>query len=364
MTRRADVHRIAMQSPDDVSGIRLLIEQARLDPCTVVAVLGKTEGNGCVNDFTRGYATQSLRHLFSHWLSEDQLDKVPFVMSGGTEGGLSPHWIVITVKKNEEPPQNSATVAQALAVGSAVTRDLLPSELGRCVQADIVKQGVLKAMHQANIQSPDDVHLVQVKCPLLTSGRIEQVGGDVATTDTLKSMSLSRAASALGVGMALGEVARVDDVRIGTDLSLWSGRASCSAGIELMGCEIVVLGQSISWSGPLRVAHAVMQDTIDASTLMDLIARTSGERYASAHGSHIVATLAKAEASSTGHIRGSRHTMLNDSDIAATRHVRSFVGGLLAGLVGNTEIFVSGGAEHQGPDGGGPVAIIYSTDSL
>jgi hypothetical protein len=26
----------------------------------------------------------------------------------------------------------------------------------------------------------------------------------------------------------------------------------------------------------------------------------------------------------------------------------------------NTEWFVSGGAEHQGPDGGGPFAIIYS----
>jgi cyanuric acid amidohydrolase len=26
--------------------------------------------------------------------------------------------------------------------------------------------------------------------------------------------------------------------------------------------------------------------------------------------------------------------------------------------VGHAEIFVSGGAEHQGPDGGGPIAII------
>jgi cyanuric acid amidohydrolase len=34
------------------------------------------------------------------------------------------------------------------------------------------------------------------------------------------------------------------------------------------------------------------------------------------------------------------------------------VGGVLAGLVGRTDLFVSGGAEHQGPDGGGPVAAI------
>jgi cyanuric acid amidohydrolase len=27
-------------------------------------------------------------------------------------------------------------------------------------------------------------------------------------------------------------------------------------------------------------------------------------------------------------------------------------------MVGHAEIYVSGGAEHQGPDGGGPVALI------
>ncbi len=50
--------------------------------------------------------------------------------------------------------------------------------------------------------------------------------------------------------------------------------------------------------------------------------------------------------------------MLDDSDINATRHARALVGGVLAGLFGSTELFVSGGAEHQGPDGGGPVAVI------
>jgi cyanuric acid amidohydrolase len=68
--------------------------------------------------------------------------------------------------------------------------------------------------------------------------------------------------------------------------------------------------------------------------------------------------LAKAEAASTGRLRGCRHTMLDDSDIPATRHARSFVAGALAGLIGHAELYVSGGAEHQGPDGGGPVAII------
>jgi cyanuric acid amidohydrolase len=68
--------------------------------------------------------------------------------------------------------------------------------------------------------------------------------------------------------------------------------------------------------------------------------------------------LAKAEASRGGTIRGARHIMGDDSDIHATRHARALVGGVLAAAIGFTELFVSGGAEHQGPDGGGPIAVI------
>ena len=51
--------------------------------------------------------------------------------------------------------------------------------------------------------------------------------------------------------------------------------------------------------------------------------------------------------------------MGSDSDINATRHARAAVGGLLAGVFGETRLYVSGGAEHQGPEGGGPVCIVY-----
>ncbi len=77
-----------------------------------------------------------------------------------------------------------------------------------------------------------------------------------------------------------------------------------------------------------------------------------------AERSRLTAVFAKAEASHDGRLRGHRHTMLDDSDISSTRHARAFVCGALAGLVGHAEIYVSGGAEHQGPDGGGPVALV------
>jgi len=52
-TTLVDVIRIATKGPGDVSGLLSLIAQRRIDPTSIVAILGKTEGNGGVNDFTR-----------------------------------------------------------------------------------------------------------------------------------------------------------------------------------------------------------------------------------------------------------------------------------------------------------------------
>jgi len=85
--------------------------------------------------------------------------------------------------------------------------------------------------------------------------------------------------------------------------------------------------------------------------------------FANTPADRLAALFCKAEASRTGTIRGHRHIMLDDSDINATRHARALVGGVLAGRIGDTRLFVSGGAEHQGPEGGGPLAVILSLRS-
>ena len=254
----------------------------------------------------------------------------------------------------------------ALALGRARTAALPFEHLGRLEQVDLVAGAVRNAMKEAEIVAPGDVHFVQIKCPLLTLERVAEVearGMTTATRDTLKSMGLSRAASALGIAVALGEIKRADltNELIGRDFRLYSSRASASAGIELTDHEIVVLGSAQDWRGPLRITHSVMDDCIDIDPVRTALASlgfTSAGQLRAAERPRLVALFAKAEASSTGRLRGYRHAMLDDSDISSTRHARAFVAGALAGLVGHAELYVSGGAEHQGPDGGGPVAII------
>jgi cyanuric acid amidohydrolase len=352
MARGARVLRLPTSGPQDTAALAAAIAAGEVDPATIVAIIGKTEGNGCVNDFTRGYATLALKLLLAESLkyAPHEIDRrVAIVMSGGTEGGLSPHLLVFC-----REAAATAAADKRLAIGIGLTRAFAPEEIGRTAQIDATAEGVAAAMKDAGITSPSDVHFVQIKCPLLTKERIEEAarrGVSVATDDTYHSMALSRGASALGVAVALGEVpaATATEAAICRDWSLYSNVASTSAGVELLRNEIVVLGNAAGWAGDLVIDHDVMKDAIDAEAARRVLARTGGQ---------VVAVLAKAEAAPSGEIRGRRHTMLDDSDIHSTRHARALVGGVLAGVLGDTMLYVSGGAEHQGPPGGGPVAII------
>jgi len=49
---------------------------------------------------------------------------------------------------------------------------------------------------------------------------------------------------------------------------------------------------------------------------------------------------------------------VTDSDISSTRHARAVVNAVIAGITGDPMVYVSGGTEHQGPLGGGPIAVI------
>ncbi|MBU5436961.1 ring-opening amidohydrolase [Tissierella sp. MSJ-40] len=359
------VYRIPMAGPDDVSGLKELIEAGDIVSSEIVAVLGKTEGNGCVNDFTRGFCTFAFRSFLAKELGkteEEVEEKVAFVMSGGTEGVMTPHATIFTKREIDEVE----TEDKSLAVSVGFTRDFLPEEIGTLTMVKEVEKVVLDLMKSAGIDNKEDVHFVQIKCPLLTSDRILEAksrGKSVVVEDTYKSMGYSRGASALGVAVALEEVdeSKVTEESILKDWSLYSKVASTSAGVELMNCEIILMGNSKKSISKYRIGHSVMKDSIDLEGVIEAI-KDSGleiDKLPSEEDKkRIVNVLAKAEASPDGYVRNRRNTMLTDSDINHTRHARAVVNGVIASIVGDPMVYVSGGAEHQGPAGGGPVAVI------
>src|SRR5437868_2773770 len=95
--RSAQVFRLSMAHPGDLSELERLIVSGKIRAEKVAAFFGKTEGKGGINDFRRGSFSQTLMALLSRHLSEpaEQLiRKVPCVLSGGPEGVMSPHYIV------------------------------------------------------------------------------------------------------------------------------------------------------------------------------------------------------------------------------------------------------------------------------
>ena len=340
---KVNVFKLPQRSPDDLSAIDTLIQTQQLDPSTIVAILGKTEGNGCVNDFTRGFAVQSLKTYLGGLIGRDRSEQILYVMSGGTEGVLSPHLTVFT----RQPDQPGEPKQRGLVLGVHHTRNFRPDEIGTLEMISVVATGVQAAIAQAEL-TVEDVHFVQIKCPLVRT--IDQAA---QAQDSYKSMALSRGAAALGVAVALGEVRQADlqTADICHRYDYYSRVASTSAGSELQNCEILVLGNAASTSA-FVIGHSVMQHALDRMAIEQAIAAIG------LPPANIVNVFAKAEADPSSQILGRRCTMLDDSDISHTRMARAVVGAVIAATVQDPMIYVSGGAEHQGPAGGGPIAVI------
>ncbi|MFB9837358.1 cyanuric acid amidohydrolase [Actinoallomurus acaciae] len=359
-----EVRKVAIESVTDASGLARLIDDGVIEADRVLAVIGKTEGNGGVNDYTRILADRAFRGVLvaRGRRTPEEVAQVPLVWSGGTDGVLSPH---ATIFATADPSSAPVTDEPRVSVGVAMSEVILPEDIGRPAMVEKVAGGVRDAMKAAGIQDAADVHYVQTKTPLLTLDTINDAkrrGHDVVTEDTLKSMDISNSTTALGIAVALGEIEMPEAERIHKDLSLYSSVASCSSGVELDRAQIVVVGNVRGIGGRYRIGHSVMKDALDADGIWAAI-RASGidlpERpHHSDLDGRLVNVFLKCEADPSGSVRGRRNIMLDDSDVHWHRQIKACVGGVAASVTGDPAAFVSVAAVHQGPSGGGPAAAI------
>ncbi|GII27330.1 barbiturase [Planotetraspora mira] len=359
-----EVRKVAIESVTDASGLARLIDDGVIEADRVLAVIGKTEGNGGVNDYTRILADRAFREVLvaKGTRSEDEVRQVPLVWSGGTDGVLSPH---ATVFASLDPAKAVPTDEPRVSVGVAMSEVILPEDIGRPAMVEKVAAGVREAMKIAGIDDPADVHYVQTKTPLLTLSTITDAkrrGHSVVTEDTLKSMDISNSTTALGIAVALGEIEMPAAEQIHKDLSLYSSVASCSSGVELDVAQIVVVGNVRGIGGRYRAGHSVMKDALDADGIWEAIRDSGIELPERPHpddlGDRLVNVFMKCEADPSGRVRGRRNIMLDDSDVHWHRQIKATVGGVAASVTGDPAVFVSVAAVHQGPSGGGPVIAI------
>jgi len=202
-----EVRKVELGSVTDASGMAALIDDGVFTADQVIAVVGKTEGNGGVNDFTRILADQAFRGVLVDKGSRSPAEaaQVPMVWSGGTDGVLTPHATVFADVGDD--PDHPPTDEGRLSVGIAMSEVIRPEDIGRPAMVETVAVGVREAMARAGIDDPADVHYVQTKTPLLTMDTINDArsrGHTVATEEPLESMNLSNGTTALGIAVALG----------------------------------------------------------------------------------------------------------------------------------------------------------------
>jgi barbiturase len=356
-----EVAKIEIQSVMDASGLAEHISRGDFAADEVIAVIGKTEGNGGVNDFTRILSDQAFRAvLLKHGTrSAEAIKQIPMVWSGGCDGVITPHATVFA--RNGKKGTGGKP---RLVMGTALSPSILPEDIGRPAMVEKVAEGVRLAMKDAGISDPKDVHYVQTKTPLLTIESIQDAHGrgkDVAC-EVHDSMGVSNGTTGLGIAVALGEIAMPKAEDICRNLDLYSSVASCSSGVELDAAQIVLLGNKADAGGRYRIGHSVMKDALDIDGIYDAI-RNAGlelpERpRASDLKGKLVNCFMKCEADRSGRLRGRRQIMLDDSDVHHHRHSKAAVGGVAAAAIGDPAVFVSVDAMHQGPHGGGPVIAI------
>jgi cyanuric acid amidohydrolase len=372
--QRVEMFVCPMSTPADTSGLQSLADAGKIKPDTLVALVGKTEGTGFHDDWGRIWADVALREWTGKFLgipASGVAKEVIFVLSGGCPGVITPHIAAITREWVEVPNKDVAGGEKRLVVGRAGSDPMPPEEVGRMGQIRKVAEATHKAMADAGLTDPKDVHLVMVKVPGLTTASIkdaEDRGKTVVSHDLTFGPEgagvYANDAAALGVAMALGEVpeSSLSDDVVRRNWDLYSEVAMTSSGGEKRHGEVVVFGNSSTSRSDLHIGHAITRDFIDAQGVRNAL-RSAGIRFKDglpdeADLSRLVHVFAKSVIPGSDQIRGRRITLLDDAD--AYQIGKALGGMLVASVTGRTTNYVSGGERnsHQGPPGGNIIAAV------
>jgi len=375
--QRVDMFVCPMATPADTSGLQKLADSGKIRPDTLVALVGKTEGTGQHDDWGRVWADVALREWTAKFLAipvADVAQRVIFVLSGGCPGVITPHIAAVT---REMVDVTGSGDAKRLVVGRAGSEPMAPEEVGRMGQIHKVAEATHRAMADAGLTDPGDVHLVMVKVPGLTVASIrdaESRGETVVSHDLTfgpeGAGSYANDAAALGVALALGEVQRssLSDQVVRRNWDLYSEVAMTSSGGEKRHGEVVVFGNGAGAQSELQIGHAVTKDFIDAEGVRSAL-RSAGVKFngglpdSDDLAKRLVHVFAKSVIPGSDQVRGNRITLLDDVD--AYQIGKALGGMLIASVTGRTTNYVSGGERnsHQGPPGGNIVAAVVRSET-
>ncbi len=365
--QESEVYCVTMAAPNDVSGVAALLDEGRVEAANIVAILAQTEGD----PYNRGYATLALQVLLGERLScshAEVFERIPMMMIGGVAGIMCPH-INLFVRK---PASGAAPGGKRMVLGSADTRVLAPEEYGTLVQVDLVAAAGQEASPDAGITDVADIECIEIKCPAMTPARVAEAearGKAVVNTNPVAASSMAKAAAALGVGVATGEIARPDitEGSINGDKSLFTTLGSVSAGGEQVATRVLVIGNADGAPGRFVAAHGVMEDQLDVAGARQAFAaaglRLEDGVVAESERHRMAAVFVNAGADAVPSVRGRRHPLHSDFLAPyAGYQAKAVCHAVVASITGDTLLLASAGSEHQGKPGANLVCVIAETE--
>jgi cyanuric acid amidohydrolase len=318
-----------MRAPDDLAGFAAILDGGTIDPAGIVGLWCKTRGNGLRNDFTKPWIDLLLRSMLAKRLGIDEqvvAEQVPILVSGGSEGLVSPH-LVIWAKGQESGERG-------LLAGISRT-EIAPADHGTAKHRDATARQLADLMAASNWRA-EDVGLVIVRAP----SSFEDPAADPAV----------RKQAALGIAQILD----------GKDAA-FASRAFVVARHDGPGQQIFVLANGKGGDPAYAVSHAVLADPLDSPSVAAALATfgfAASPQLPPAQSKRLIAAISKGDAPANGTIRGMPHAMNLDNDIAMHRHSRAAYGAMIGSMIGHGAVLVSGGAEAQGPEDGGFASFV------
>jgi len=340
------IQSFSMRAPDDVQEIGQVLRRLAGAAPRRIAIIGKVEGTATANDFSRSLALRAI----TDELRAAGMDpaRAQIILSTGCEGVISPGGYVFA---------SFGDGTQGLRVGVGRSAEIAPADLLDQPHLDAARSAVGAALADCGL-TPDDSLLVFMKSPLLMHR--EAANLPEAQARWANVSAAARGVAALGLGAALREIDPKDAV-IGNLLvrdDLFCQRGMVFSGTETRACEAIVIGHSAGAAGP-RLRSGPVANLVDIAGMAAIVSGDplGGVDAALASRGRIAAAFFKAGVRRDGDLFGRRTTVFS-SDLDPDKHMRAAASGVLAALMQDCRMFVSGGCEHQAPDGGGLFAVI------
>jgi cyanuric acid amidohydrolase len=352
---------VMLEYETDDRGLAQLLADGRVVPDEICAITGKTEGHGD-DETSRAAAIASVRRFLGEHssMSDAQIDHIPMVLSCGGVGILAPNLVVYSRRRVLAAPDP----APSLVIGCAHSEAVRPEWMGRRAMADAVADGVRRAAADAGIDARD-AEYVMTKSRALYPEDIEEARGrgvEVSPYPPELLVPKSSGCAALGVRWALEGIEPPADAEIGLRGELWSSRASSSCGREDPRTSVVLFGNSTAAAGHLRIGQATLEDLLDIGALRRALTAAGAAvpegPLPEAVRRRIVAVYAKVGTPEGGRLRGRRQVQETENPFYQAE-LKAAVAGMLAAELQDTVLYISGTAMHQGPPGGGSVAVVY-----